>query len=72
VGNGDFSVNGFAAWFWAMGAPGFADGNTGMIKRGARLTDPVPPNVVISVDLDDLDDFEVLEDLDDPDDEPLI
>jgi hypothetical protein len=38
-----------------MGAPGFADGNTNMIKPEARLPDPVPPNVVITVSLDDLD-----------------
>jgi hypothetical protein len=62
VGSGDFSADAFAAvWFWAMGAPGFADGNTNMIKPGARLTDAVPPhdtvppNLVITVSLDDLD-----------------
>ncbi len=56
MGHGDFSADAFAAaWFWATGTPGFADGNTGMIKPGARLWDAVPPNVVISVSLDDLD-----------------
>ena len=56
VSSGDFSADAFAAaWFWAMGTPGFADGNTGMIKPGARFADPVPPNIVISVSLDDLD-----------------
>jgi hypothetical protein len=56
MGHGDFSVDAFAAaWFWATGAPAFADGNTGMIKRGARLRDAEPPNIVISVSLDDLD-----------------
>jgi hypothetical protein len=54
VGSGDFSADAFAAaWFWAMSAPGFADGNTGMIKPGAQVTDAVPPNIVVS--LDDLD-----------------
>lgn len=56
MGHGDFSVDAFAAaWFWAIGPQGFADGNTGMIKRGAKPRDLVPPNVVISVSLDDLD-----------------
>jgi hypothetical protein len=56
VGSGDFSAEEFAAaWFWAMSAPGFADGNTNMIKPGARGADAVPPNIVISVSLDDLD-----------------
>ncbi|HXS66661.1 MAG TPA: hypothetical protein VN767_27710 [Streptosporangiaceae bacterium] len=56
MGHGDFSADAFAAaWFWATGTPGFADGNSGMLRRGARLRDPVPTNVVISVSLDDLD-----------------
>ncbi|HET7017088.1 MAG TPA: hypothetical protein VFI65_24410 [Streptosporangiaceae bacterium] len=56
MGHGDFSADAFAAaWFWATGTPGFADGNTGMIKRGAQLRDPAPTNIVISVSLDDLD-----------------
>ncbi len=56
MGSGDFSADAFAAaWFWAMSTPGFADGNTGMIKPGAEVTEPVPPNIVIAVSLDDLD-----------------
>ncbi|HEY3902967.1 MAG TPA: hypothetical protein VGM14_03525 [Streptosporangiaceae bacterium] len=56
MGSGDFSADAFAAaWFWAMSTPGFADGNTGMIKAGAQVTDAVPPNIVIAVSLDDLD-----------------
>jgi hypothetical protein len=56
VGSGDISADAFAAaWFWATGAPGFAEGNTNMIKPEARLGDAVPPNIVISVSLDDLD-----------------
>jgi hypothetical protein len=56
MGQDDCSADAFAAaWFWAMGTPGFADGNTGMVKRGARLRDVAPTNVIISVSLDDLD-----------------